>query len=52
MCIFKRDSYDLRCLIYKLFNGNFKLSSELIKLNNIPTDLINDYFKLINSNPN
>ncbi|KAG4303377.1 hypothetical protein PCANB_000310 [Pneumocystis canis] len=45
------DIYNLGCLIYEIFNGTFKTSSDLIHKGKIPHKLFNAYKKLLNSNP-
>ncbi|KTW26730.1 hypothetical protein T552_02735 [Pneumocystis carinii B80] len=45
------DAYSLGCLIYEIFNGTFRISSDLSKRGKIPQTLFNTYKKLLNPKP-
>ncbi|KAG4305079.1 hypothetical protein PORY_001249 [Pneumocystis oryctolagi] len=45
------DTYNLGCLIYEIFNGTFKTSSDLIQKGKIPRKLFDVYKKLLAPNP-
>ncbi|EMR09137.1 hypothetical protein PNEG_02480 [Pneumocystis murina B123] len=45
------DAYSLGCLIYEIFNGTFRASSDLTQRGKIPQTLFNTYKKLLNPKP-